>query len=764
MKVSIITRHAIPNYGSILQSYASQKTFENLGYDAEILNYVRYDERGKESVISNCHISKDGLKNKIKRMIYFCLQYPNSLKMNKTFEKFQKQYLRLSNTIYGSVEELKKDLPKADIFVTGSDQVWGKIGPVEYDPAYFLSFVPEDKKQIAYSASFGKTELNNDLTSQLDKLLKNYSSILVRESSAVDIIEQYTDKSAKHILDPTLMLDREEWDQLCEPTGVEGTDYIFVYQLHHNKEMEDYITRIQKETGLPVYRAHPSIFYSLKPGHFIHLPTPGQFLSYIKNAKYMVTDSFHGTVFSIIFNKQFIDIIPELTGTRIYSLLDLIGQSDRILNDLNDFSWMNKTIDYSKVNKIVECEKKKTLEALVESLGKKNNTVESMNQHKECTGCSACVHMCPVNAITMGFDSDGFNIPKINHSLCIECGLCLRGCPQKNNVKECSYEQTGYAAKIKDEEALAKSASGGIFYQCAKKVLDNNGIVYGAALLEDMSVEHKRIDHILYLNKLQGSKYVQSHMTDMFKRAKEDLESGVPVLFSGTPCQVNGLYAYLKKPYNNLYTIDIICHGVPSQKLLKKAISYDEDKKNSPMISYEFRNKEQRGWDTNYKKTYSNGRIDYGSGKMDVYYKAFLNGEIYRECCYECHYASMDRVGDLTLGDFWGIDKELPHFESYNGVSCIIVNSEKGNKLLSDIKDELVLEQVELEKIVKHNHNLVAPTSRSDKRNSMYLNIDYLNFNQLDIYKLHEFNLKHCISYIMPTSLKLKIKKLLKGG
>ncbi len=763
MKVSIITRHAIPNYGSILQSYASQKTFENLGYDAEILNYIRYDERDKESVISNCHIPKDGLKNKIKRFIYFCLQYPNSQKMNKTFEKFQKKYLRLSNTTYGSVEELKRKLPLADVFVTGSDQVWGKIGPVEYDPAYFLSFVPENKHQIAYSASFGKTDLNDELTKELDNLLKNYNSILVREKSAVDIVEQYTNKSAKHILDPTLMLDQKEWDALCEPTGLEGTDYIFVYQLHHNKEMEDYITRIQKETGLPVYRAHPSIFYALKPGHFIHLPTPGQFLSYIKNAKYMVTDSFHGTVFSIIFNKQFIDIIPELTGTRIYSLLEMINQENRILKDMNDFSWMDKMIDYTYVNKIIEAKKKETLDALVSSLNEKGNSVEAMNQHKDCCGCSACVHLCPKQAISMHFDDNGFTVPKVNHDLCIECGICLKQCPQNNAVKQVKFKQVGYGAKIKDTKHLNQSASGGIFYQCAKTVLDNKGSVYGAALLEDMNVEHIRVDCLDDLYKLQGSKYVQSHMNGMYKYVKEDLDQGRLVLFSGTPCQVSGLYAYLKKPYEKLLTIDIICHGVPSQKLFKKAISYNEDKMNSPMVSYEFRNKEKRGWDKNFKKTYKNGKKEYGSGKLDIYYKAFLNGEIYRECCYDCHYTSMDRVGDLTLGDFWGAEKELPEFDTYDGISCIIVNSLKGEVLLDEIKDDIIYKQVSVDQIVKHNHNLHSVTPRVTKRNTMYLNIDEYDFKDMDIYKLHTNQLKHYISYMLPTNLKLKLKKLLKG-
>lgn len=762
MKVSIITRHAIPNYGSVLQSYASQKTFEKLGYDAEILNYVRYDERGKQSVMTNCHMGKEGLKNKLKRAAYFCLQYPNSQKMLTSFQRFQKQYLRLSNTLYGSVEELERNLPDADIFVTGSDQVWGAIGGEEYDPAYFLSFVPADRHQIAFSASFGKTDLCKDLTDDLPRLLKNYSSILVREKSAVDIVAQHSDKTAKLILDPTLMLDSTEWDTLCEKTGMEGKDYIFVYQLHHNKDMEKYITRVQKETGLPVYRAHPSIFYALKPGNFVHLPTPGQFLSFIRHAKYMITDSFHGTVFSLIFNKQFVDILPETTGTRIISLLEMLGLEDRLLTDMTDLSWMERSIDFTGVNEILRQEKEKTLKALVDSLPRKGASVAQMNLHQECCGCGACAGICPKHAITMVHDGDGFAIPHVHPDACIQCGICYNKCPQKSKKEEISFEQKGYAARMKNTDALKKSASGGIFYQAATEILSRGGAVYGAALLEDMSVKHIRVAEPSRLSMLQGSKYVQSEAYHCYPDVLKDLAEGMQVLFSGTPCQVAGLQAFLRKDYPNLYTMDLICHGVPSQKLWHKALVYEGRK--SPVVSYEFRNKEKRGWDVNIKQSHANGKAVYRSGKLDVFVKAFLDGDIYRECCYGCNYASLNRVADLTVGDFWGIEKELPKFHAYDGVSCVIVNSQRGESLFAAMEKELVCEGVALRQIVRHNHNLVAPTRRPAKRDRMYLDIDGKPFNKMDISRMHRFNLKHWISYRVPVSLKKTVKKLLKKG
>jgi coenzyme F420-reducing hydrogenase beta subunit len=243
---------------------------------------------------------------------------------------------------------------------------------------------------------------------------------------------------------------------------------------------------------------------------------------------------------------------------------------------------------------------------------------------------------------------------------------------------------------------------------------------------------------------------------------RQDLQAGKQVLFCGTPCQVAGLKAWLGKQQDNLFTMDLICHGVPSQKLWKKALASDEKKQKSPITAYEFRNKEKRGWDTNFKKTFRNGKTVYGSGKLDVFYKAFLAGEIYRECCYTCRYANMNRVGDLTVGDFWGIDKELPAFDSRQGASCVIVNSEKGETLFSAIRDDLILEPVSLEQILRHNHNLVSPTCRPAKRNAMYLNLDQLPFEEMDISRRHEPRLKDWVSYRIPGDLKGKLKKLLR--
>ena len=368
MKVDIITRHAIANYGSILQAYATERLFDKLNVESEIIDYIREEENSKNLVKTYMKNLKKWNRNFITRFIYKFIQRPNLYLMNNKFDKYRKRYLKLSDKQYKSQKELKENLPQADIYCTGSDQVWGQIANDEYDENYFLEFVPSGKKCIAYSASFGKNELSENLKIRLPELMKKYSDIMVREMSAVKILNASGIDNVKLVLDPTLLLAKEEWEKnLCVKSN-EKEQYILTYQLHHNKEFDKYLKKIAKETNLKVIRISSSIYYKFKYGKLLYLPDLEQFLTYFKNAKYVVTDSFHGTVFSIIFNKPVIDILPKKTGTRIESILKLFGMDDRIVNDYNDMSIINKEIDYKKVNDILYQERKKSIEYLKKAI------------------------------------------------------------------------------------------------------------------------------------------------------------------------------------------------------------------------------------------------------------------------------------------------------------------------------------------------------------------------------------------------------------
>ncbi len=320
MKVDIITRHAVANYGSLLQSYATQRIFEKLGLDVEFIDYTRYDERAEN--LAKTHVKgKKWDKNFIFRTIYTLIQTWNYSHMYKVFKKYRKGFINETKQEYGDIEELRKNPPSADLYCTGSDQIWGKIGKSKYDLAYFLDFV-KDKRCISYAASFGKEKIDLDLEKKLPQLLKKYAYVLVREDSAKRIVQKCGKEPVEQVLDPTFLLNKEEWEDLADKKN-KYNNYVLVYQLHNNKAFNKYAKKFAKVHNKKLLRLSPSIYHKSRGGKLIYLPNQYEFLSYFKNADYILTDSFHATAFSIIFNKKFINISPGETSTRITSILNL---------------------------------------------------------------------------------------------------------------------------------------------------------------------------------------------------------------------------------------------------------------------------------------------------------------------------------------------------------------------------------------------------------------------------------------------------------
>ncbi|MDE5984746.1 MAG: polysaccharide pyruvyl transferase family protein [Eubacterium sp.] len=364
-KVAIITRHAVSNYGSVLQAYALQKAIGSFGFESEIIDYIRFDEDYKN--IADTLVKKSSWnKNIATRLVYKSIQSPEYIKMGRAFEKYRKNLLIESSTRYCSIDELKKNPPKADIYCTGSDQVWGAIGNDEIDGAYFLDFVPDSKKKIAYAASFGKTEASHKSSKKLRKYLSSYDYITVREKSAVEIINKLGLNNVTQVLDPTLLLDKNEWSKLIDNDI--NDKYVLLYQLHSNPEMDCYADEFAKKAGLKLIRLTPLFHRTFKSGKAVYLPDISTFLSYIKNAEYMITDSFHGTAFAINFNTQFIDILPGETKTRNQSILELAELSERILNDYNDFSFIDNKIDFTNSNEKIAQSRVQSLELLYKML------------------------------------------------------------------------------------------------------------------------------------------------------------------------------------------------------------------------------------------------------------------------------------------------------------------------------------------------------------------------------------------------------------
>ncbi len=293
----------------------------------------------------------------------------------------------------------------------------------------------------------------------------------------------------------------------------------------------------------------------------------------------------------------------------------------------------------------------------------------------------------------------------------------------------------------------------------AKKVIENGGVIFGCAYDENLVAKHIAVEDTKELYRLQSSKYVQSELGDTYSQVKAELLKGRRVLFSGTGCQTAGLRAFLKKDYENLLLVDIVCHGVPSPKLFENYIGWMGKKLGGKLNEYNFRSKEKRGWDLYYKATTDKkSKSDYGF--FDPYYNAFLNCKTYRESCYECKFANAQRTGDITLADYWGIQKFHPEFFDTNGVSLILINTENGKKAFDEISESVTSIPSDLEKAVVMNKNLSAPSRRPECRDTIYEGFDK-DFDSYVKTKLSfKVDPKMKIKKMIPMGIKNALKKL----
>lgn len=334
----------------------------------------------------------------------------------------------------------------------------------------------------------------------------------------------------------------------------------------------------------------------------------------------------------------------------------------------------------------------------------------------KCTGCSACYNICPKNAIQMKEDVFGNIYPYIDEKKCIKCNLCEKVCPQLNNINF-KKSITAYAMHIKNPEKRSQSASGGAATLFYETVLEQKGVVYGASnLFGNDSFEFIKIEKKEDLYKVKGSKYVHCYINNVFKDIKNELQLKKQVLFIGTPCQVSGLKSFLMKKYDNLICIDLICHGVPSQKLLFDEL--DSLNINREIIKYiSFRDDKK----FNFKVIDLNNNVLLNKPSKEIsYYNNFLEGNIYRDNCYSCRYARKERISDITIGDFWGLNKNSIVFDDENkGISLVIVNTEKGEMLVDKIKEYSIIEERSLDEAYKENGQLNHPIKKT-KKNTIY--------------------------------------------
>ena len=394
-----------------------------------------------------------------------------------------------------------------------------------------------------------------------------------------------------------------------------------------------------------------------------------------------------------------------------------------------------------------------------------------INQGAECCACCACVDSCPVSAIEFQLNSNGDLAPFVNEERCVSCGKCLSVCPYMRQVRILDDKQF-YIATNLEKSLYDYSASGGIFSALAKYVLTIGGTVFGAAIVQDgadtISCAHIGISSVSELSRLQGSKYVHSQTAGVYPQVKKILLEGKTVLFSGTSCQVDGLYGYLKKHYENLITVDLVCHGVPETTVLKKYLQFLEKKLNCKILDISFRRKKAPGYESSsdsYILTLkcmneATGEVyeKYIPKTLSAYFLLFLQRAGYRANCYTCRYASIHKPADITLGDFRPTREEVLRYQLKHNVmwSSILVHTAKGRDILSLLTNVCELHEIGIDTMLSHHMNLKRPSVISKKGKKLLAVYHAKGFTGLQ----KKIDCEHKLFYIPRAIIKLLRKGL----
>lgn len=731
------------NYGSLLNGYAVYKLLNKMG--KKVLMIHKIGAMPNDGEINGTHNAR-----------FIEKFYPD--------EDISPVYS------YEHLSELNK---YCDAFLTGSDQIWHYNINSYFHMSFFMNFVDKDKRKISFGTSFGHAQdfTPVELRGDYRKLLQKFHAISVREESAVDLCKNVYGVNAQTVIEPVFCIDKEEYDRLAEASAIALDEhYILAYILDPTDKKREVLQYYSERSGkklIIIPDGQPSTYRKNKEA--LNLPNclagigAEDFVKLFQNADFVISDSFHGTAFSIIFNKPFLSIANQKRGyARFEDLLgrfDLMNRMvyDRDLDTYGRNEGFLKEFDYSETNQKIQSARQDALAWLEKALNTptaqlpsvciedfkipeqekrimaEQHTVLKIVTENKCVGCSACVSACPTGALTLEADNLGYYRAVLHLEKCINCGKCQKVCPayrlpEKRNAKNPKC----YEFITSDQKLLEKSSSGGIFGLLARLVLNKGGIVCGAAWKDDFSVEHVFIDSTEELSKLQKSKYMQSYMGDIPKQIKRLLDSGREVLFSGCPCQVAGLLSFLEKDYSNLVTIDLLCGSAPSAMFFQK---YIEEEFPDGIKKYEFRHKVQ-GWTTDcltVAVTVTDGRTEVRrGGAQDNYQRVYHNHVMCAQHCEKCQFQSSPRYGDITIGDFWWLNSKDAEVNVKDGVSAVLINNSKGERLFAEIPDEMIavkkeapIEWLSGNGFVKGNKNWASPS-----RDSFYAAIQKMGFKE----------------------------------
>jgi coenzyme F420-reducing hydrogenase beta subunit len=359
-------------------------------------------------------------------------------------------------------------------------------------------------------------------------------------------------------------------------------------------------------------------------------------------------------------------------------------------------------------------------------------------EKKDCCGCRACEQICPKRAIRMAEDQKGFRYPAIDYGICNQCGLCDDICAFNGNYHGYGDDPVVYAVKNKDEDVRRSSTSGGMFAAMSDKTLEDGGVIYGAGYRDRLRVCHKRAATKKERDELKGSKYVQSDIGNNFVQVRQDLEDNQKVLFTGTPCQVAALRSFLRRDYDNLFVADLVCHGVPSDKLWQDFLDVIEKDTADKVVYAEFRNKE-RSWHAYKTRLYLEKKPTIRIKGEQSYFQLFMSNYMLMPACHNCKFANLNRASDITIGDFWGIERTMPEFDDDKGVSLVLVNSDKGIAMFETVRKSLDVRESCKQNCLQRNLQNPPPMHENSdrfwsdyhRRGMRYVMIKYTDYSDI---------------------------------
>ena len=667
------------NYGTTLQAMALQKVIKSLGYDAFGINYLSkgYDRETFFEKITSFSRIKEGIYNRVQQNRYGCII---DQEKESRYNYFIARHIAMFPKTQ-TASQLFKLNEVFDAFVCGSDQIWS---PNEFNSKYYLDFVEDDNKKIAYGPSFGISEVKNEVVKKkIGGLISSIKHLSVRENQSVSMIKKYYGIDAQMVLDPTLLLEKTEWESFRNSDYEVPSNYLLCYFLGQNEGSWKQVRKIAREKNLEILIIPVHAKDYTRSGKVLKGVGPAEFLQLFSKASFVCTDSFHGTVFSVIFGREFCtfkrfrDSNPRSQNLRVVDLLNNLN----LMSQLSHIDSKGNEINWEKTYTLLNTLKNDSMKFLRESLATATFSKRSLNLKitNSCCGCGVCLQVCKQDAIIMDF-CNGFYTAKVDSNKCINCGLCKKVCGFNGENGRELRDAKLYESKSLNLNTLCKSTSGGIAHELLVFALENRLPVYACEydFINDIAVHTMTKPSDMHVvKKYQGSKYLQSN----FFNNLQDIISEKKGVIIGTPCQIAGIANLLdqKRIREHYLLIDLICHGVPTSNLWKRYLEYQGVL--GKLEEVRFRNPES-GWRDKSIYLRSASKEIQRKEMKDLFYSYFDLQVCYCASCFECNYRESSKA-DIRLGDYWG--KKYTEDDLKNGVSMVVVFSNKGKQVLTSL-------------------------------------------------------------------------------